>query len=84
MTCFVVVLPVIAVEGVVVLKEVVGCTVFVLPVVSLKEVVGCAIFCISVPVELIRDVFDSIGIESVVLKEVVSCTGVPVVLCVLV
>ena len=53
LTCFVVVLPVVALEGVVVLKEVVGCTVFictvfVLPVVSLKE----AIFCIIVPVVL--------------------------------
>ena len=42
----------------VVLKEVVSCTVFVLPVVALvgvvvlKEVVGCAIFCISVLVVL--------------------------------
>ena len=50
--------PVVALVGVVVLKEVAGCTVFILPVVSLvgvvvlKEVVSCAIFCISVPVVL--------------------------------
>ena len=68
----VLVLPVVALVGVVVLKEVVGCTVF--PVVSLamvlKEVAGCTIL----PIVSL----------AMVLKEVVGCAGVPVALCVLV
>ena len=42
----------------VVLKEVVGCAIFILPVVALvgvvvlKEVVSCSVFCISVTVVL--------------------------------